>query len=89
MTKDVSGTLGSKSPEWPMPMPAPTDALEEVRQSMDRFCLLVGIEVLGETLEKDTAARCEPRSPPGRAAGSTSRRSASGCARAHACECAG
>ncbi len=63
MTKTISRNCGQKASDRPLPMPVPTlaEALEEVRQSMDRFCLLAGIEALGEMLEEDAAALCGPR----------------------------
>lgn len=63
MTKDISGQLCSKASEWPLPMPVPTlaEAMEGVRQSVDRFCLQAGIEALALMLEEDAAALCGPR----------------------------
>ena len=59
MTKDISSKLGSKVSE--MPLPTAAEAMEEVRQSVDRSCLLAGIEAMTEMLEQDTAALCGPR----------------------------
>ena len=63
MTKDISSKLRSKVSARPLPMPVPTmaEAMEDVRQSVDRFCLLAGIEAMGEMLEVDAAALCGPR----------------------------
>jgi len=63
MTKTIASKLGSKALEGPLPMPVPSmaEAMEGVRQSVDRFCLLAGIEALGEMLEEDAAALCGPR----------------------------
>ncbi len=63
MTKDISSKLRSKVSTRPLPMPVPTmaEAMEDVRQSVDRFCLLAGIEAMGEMLDEDAAALCGPR----------------------------
>ncbi len=36
-------------------------ALDEMTASFERFCLVAGLEVLGEMLEADAAALCGPR----------------------------
>ena len=63
MTKTISRQSNAKALEraLPMPVPALSDAPQDVRQSMDRFCLLAGIETLGEMLEADATALCGPR----------------------------
>jgi transposase-like protein len=59
MTKDISSKLGLKVSA--RPLPTVSEAMEEVRQSVDRFCLLAGIEAMGEMLQADAAALCGPR----------------------------
>ncbi len=52
MTKTISRKSGQKAFDRSSPMP--------VRQSMDRFCPLAGIEALGKMLEEDAAVLCAP-----------------------------
>jgi len=63
MTKTISRNNGQKAFDRPLPMAVPTvaEAMQDVRQSMDRFCLLAGIEALAEMLEEDSVALCGPR----------------------------
>jgi len=63
MTKNISSKLKGKVSERPLPIAVPTaaEALEDMRQSVDRFCLLAGIEALAEILEADAAALCGSR----------------------------
>ena len=42
-------------------MPTPAEAMDEVRLSVDRFCLLAGIEALAEMMEEDATAVCGAR----------------------------
>ena len=63
MTKTIANTRFSKVAAMPLPLclPALPEALDEVRMSVDRFCLLAGIETLNEMLTEDAAAICGPR----------------------------
>jgi transposase-like protein len=63
MTQDIPNARLSKVLEAPLPLAVPSlpSALEELRVSVDRFCLLAGVEALGEMLAEDTEALCGPR----------------------------
>ncbi len=63
MTKTIANAGLSKVATTPLPLPFPClpEALDEVRMSVDRFCLLAGIETLHEMLAEDAAAICGPR----------------------------
>ena len=63
MTKDISHPAHWKVLDAPLPFPLPrlAEALDEVRLSVDRFCLLAGIEGLQEMMEEDAAAVCGAR----------------------------
>jgi len=63
MTKDNPSARLSKALQAPLPLAVPSlpSALEDLRISVDRFCLLAGVEALGEMLAEDTEALCGPR----------------------------
>ncbi len=63
MTKITANAGLSKVAERPLPVcfPSLPEALDEVRMSVDRFCLLAGIETLNEMLAEDAEALCGPR----------------------------
>lgn len=63
MTKDTCSSIRSKALDAPLPVGAPplSEAFEAVRMSVDRFCLLAGIEALGEMMEADATAVCGAR----------------------------
>ncbi len=63
MTETNPNTRVSKVAETPLPfcLPSLPEALEEVAMSVDRFCLLAGIETLNEMLAEDAEALCGPR----------------------------
>lgn len=63
MTQDIPNARLSKVLEAPLPLAVPSlpSALEELQVSVDRFCLLAGVEALGEMLAEDTEALCGPR----------------------------
>ncbi len=63
MTKTIANARLSKVAATPLPLCLPSlpEALEEVRMSVDRFCLLAGIETLNEMLAEDAEALCGPR----------------------------
>ena len=44
-----------------IPMPPLADAMDAVHLSVDRFCLLAGVEALAEMMEEDATS---PTSPP-------------------------
>ncbi len=72
MSKTTRNAPSSKALEHPLPMPVPplSDAYKDLRVSVDRFCLLAGIEALAEMLAADAEAVCGPAScPHGRAPG--------------------
>ena len=47
-----------------IPMPPLADAMDAVHLSVDRFCLLAGVEALAEMMEEDATTVCGPASPP-------------------------
>ena len=63
MSKTTRNAPSSKALEHPLPMPVPplSDAYKDLRVSVDRFCLLAGIEALAEMLAADAEAVCGPR----------------------------
>ncbi len=58
MTKDIPNNCLSKVLEAPLPLTLPSlpSAFEYLRISVDRFCLLAGVEALGEMLAEDAEA---------------------------------
>ena len=68
MSKTTRNAPSSKALEHPLPMPVPplSDAYKDLRVSVDRFCLLAGIEALAEMLartRRPCAARVMPVRP--------------------------
>ncbi len=63
MTKTIAKTRFSKVAATPLPVSLPSlpATLDEVRMSVDRFCLLAGIETMNERLAEDAEALCGPR----------------------------
>ena len=63
MTKTTQNSRLSKLLQSPLPVlpPALPEAFEDLRMSVDRFCLLAGVEALGEMLAEDAEALCGPR----------------------------
>ncbi len=63
MTKTIAKTRFSKVAATPLPVSLPSlpATLDEVRMSVDRFCLLAGIETMNEMLAEDAEALCGPR----------------------------
>ena len=63
MTKTTTNDRLSKLLEAPLPVlpPALPEAFEDLRLSVDRFCLLAGVEALGEMLAEDAEELCGPR----------------------------
>ena len=44
-----------------IPMPPLADAMDAVHLSVDRFCLLAGVEALAEMMEEDATTVCGAR----------------------------
>jgi transposase-like protein len=63
MTKTTQNSRFSKLLQSPLPVLAPAlpVVFEDLRLSVDRFCLLAGVEALGEMLTEDAEALCGPR----------------------------
>ena len=70
MTKSSPNTRLSKALESPLPLSVPSlpSAFEDLQISVDRFCLLAGVEALGEMLAEEAGrpgpeaeALCGPR----------------------------
>lgn len=57
MTKTTQNSRLSKLLQSPLPVlpPALPEAFEDLRMSVDRFCLLAGVEALGEMLAEDAS----------------------------------
>ena len=63
MTKTTRNSRLSKLLEIPLPLlpPALPEAFDDLRMSVDRFCLLAGVETLGEMLDEDSEVLCGAR----------------------------
>ena len=63
MTKTTQNSRFSKLLRSPLPVlpPALPEVFEDLRVSVDRFCLLAGVEALGEMLAEDAEVLCGPR----------------------------
>jgi transposase-like protein len=63
MTKITANARLSKVLETPLAVALPRlpEAMEDLRVSVERFCLLAGVEALGEMLAEDAQALCGPR----------------------------
>ena len=61
MRKDIRSSTSPKALAASFPMPTPAEAMDEVRLSVDRFCLLAGVEALAEMMEEDATAVCGAR----------------------------
>ena len=63
MSKTTRNAASSKAQEHPLSMPVQplSGACQDLRMSVDRFCLLAGIEALDEMLAADAEAVCGPR----------------------------
>ena len=64
MTKTTRNSRLSKLLEIPLPLlpPALPEAFDDLRMSVDRFCLLAGVETLGEMLDEDHVGVRGPKS---------------------------
>jgi len=61
MRKDIRSSSSPKALATSFPMPPLADAMDAVRLSVDRFCLLAGVEALAEMMEEDATAVCGAR----------------------------
>ncbi len=61
MRKDIRSSSSPKALGAWFPVPTLGDAMDELRLSVDRFCLLAGIEVLQEMMEEDVTTVCGTR----------------------------
>ncbi len=61
MRNDIHNSTSPKALAAPFSLPTLGDAMDEVRLSVDRFCLLAGIETLAEMMEEDATAVCGAR----------------------------
>lgn len=61
MRQDIPSSTSAKALATPFPLPTLGEAMDEVRLSVDRFCLLAGIEALTEMMEEDATAVCGAR----------------------------
>jgi transposase-like protein len=61
MRKDIRSSTSPKALGASLPVPTLGEAMDEVRLSVDRFCLLAGIEALQEMMEEDATAVCGAR----------------------------
>ena len=61
MGKNIRSSSSPKALAPSIPMPPLADAMDAVRLSVDRFCLLAGVEALAEMMEEDATTVCGPR----------------------------
>ena len=61
MRNDIHNSTSPKALAAPFSLPTLGDAMDEFRLSVDRFCLLAGIEALAEMVEEDATAVCGAR----------------------------
>ena len=61
MRKDIRSSSSPKALASAFAMPTLGEAMDEVRLSVDRFCLLAGIEALQELMDEDARAVCGAR----------------------------
>ncbi len=61
MGKNIRSSSSPKALAASFPMPTLTDAMDAVRLSVDRFCLLAGVEALVEMMEEDATTVCGAR----------------------------
>ena len=53
MGKNIRSSSSPKALATSFPMPPLADAMDAVRLSVDRFCLLAGVEALAEMMEEE------------------------------------
>ena len=61
MGKNIRSSSSPKALATSFPMPPLADAMDAVRLSVDRFCLLAGVEALAELMEEDATTVCGAR----------------------------
>ncbi len=61
MRQDIRSSTSPKALAAPFCLPTLGEAMDEVHLSVDRFCLLAGIEALQEMMEEDATAVCGAR----------------------------
>ena len=61
MRKNIRSSSSPKALGASFPMPTLAEAMDEIRLSVDRFCLLAGVEALAEMMEEDTTTVCGAR----------------------------
>ncbi len=61
MRNDIRNSISRTALAPSFPLPTLEDAVDDVSLSVDRFCLLAGIEVLQEMMEDDATAICGAR----------------------------
>ena len=61
MRNDIHNSTTPKALAAPFSLPTLGDAMDEVRLSVDRFCLLAGVEALQDMMEEDATAVCGAR----------------------------
>ena len=61
MGKNIRSSSSPKALAPSIPMPPLADAMDAVRLSVDRFCLLAGVEALAEMMEEDATTVCGAR----------------------------
>ncbi len=62
MEKDIRSSSSLKALAASIAMPPLADAMDAVRLSVDRFCLLAGVEALAEMMEEDATTVTERQS---------------------------
>lgn len=61
MGDDIRSSTGAKALATPFVLPTLSEAIDEARLSVDRSCLLAGIEALTEMMAEDATAVCGAR----------------------------
>ncbi len=61
MRKNIRSSTSPIALAAPFPRSFLSDAMEEVRLRVDRFCLLAGVEALAEMMEEDATTVCGAR----------------------------
>ena len=61
MGKNIRSSSSPQALATSFPMPPLADAMDAVRLSVDRFCLLAGVEALAEMMEEDATTVCGAR----------------------------
>ena len=61
MRQDIHSSTSPKALAALFPMPTLGEAMDKARLSVDRFCLLAGIEALAEMMEEDATTVCRTR----------------------------